>query len=96
MSYYHADTGKYGIGSDDGYFIAFFIVLLTGLRAVTMEYMFAPLAKRWGISKKKEVTRFSEQAWNIVWYGGSSALGVVSSALQSAGMACLCPHSALC
>ncbi|EON99591.1 putative longevity-assurance protein [Phaeoacremonium minimum UCRPA7] len=76
LSYYHADTGKYGIGSDDGYFIAFFIVLLTGLRAVTMEYMFAPLAKRWGISKKKEVTRFSEQAWNIVWYGGSSALGV--------------------
>ena len=53
LSYYHPDSGQYGIGCDDGYLLAFFIVLLTGLRAVTMEYIFAPFAKRWGMAKKK-------------------------------------------
>lgn len=41
--------------------------MLTGLRAATMEYVLAPFAKYMGLPKKKEVTRFSEQAWLVVY-----------------------------
>ncbi|KAK7433242.1 Sphingosine N-acyltransferase lag1 [Neonectria magnoliae] len=68
LSYYNPLTGDYGIGFDDGYFIAFGIVAFTGLRAATMEYLLAPLAKLQGITKRKALTRFSEQAWLTVLY----------------------------
>ncbi|KAL6866781.1 longevity assurance proteins LAG1/LAC1 [Trichoderma novae-zelandiae] len=68
LSYYNDTTGKYATGFDDGYLIAFFIVLFTGLRAGTMEYILAPLGRLNGISKRKDVTRFSEQAWLLVYY----------------------------
>ncbi|KAK3374841.1 TLC domain-containing protein [Podospora didyma] len=63
LSHYNAETGKYAAGFDDLYFMTFCIVLFTGLRAGVMEYILAPLAKHWGLTKRKEVTRFSEQAW---------------------------------
>ncbi|OTA00675.1 sphingosine N-acyltransferase lac1 [Trichoderma parareesei] len=68
LSYYNGKTGKYATGFDDAYLIAFFIVLFTGLRAGTMEYILAPLGRLNGISKRKDVTRFSEQAWLLVYY----------------------------
>ena len=67
LSYYNPRTGKYGAGFDDLYFIAFCIVLLTGLRAGVMEYVLAPIARVGGLLKSKEVTRFSEQAWLTTW-----------------------------
>ncbi|KAI7785809.1 longevity-assurance protein [Diaporthe eres] len=67
LQYYSANSGKYGAGFDDSYFVAFAVVLLTGLRAATMEYALAPFAKYMGISKKKEVTRFAEQAWLVLY-----------------------------
>ncbi|KAF9875097.1 hypothetical protein CkaCkLH20_07363 [Colletotrichum karsti] len=69
LSYKNPETGMYGAGLGDGCLIAFCIVLFTGLRAATMEYVLAPLAKTWGISKRKDLTRFSEQAWLLVYYG---------------------------
>jgi very-long-chain ceramide synthase len=78
LSYYNPQTGNYGIGFDDGYFIAFCIVLLTGLRAATMEFILAPLAKVSGAgNKRKDMTRFSEQAWLIVFYCIFWPLGMV-------------------
>ena len=53
-------------------------MLFTGLRAWTMEYVLAPLAKSTGISKRKDLTRFSEQAWLLVYYCFFWPLGVVS------------------
>lgn len=78
LSYYNPDTTNYGIGFDDGYLIAFCIVLFTGLRAGTMEYVLAPFAKTYGISKRKDLTRFSEQAWLFLYYVVFWTLGVVS------------------
>ncbi|KAK6208097.1 Sphingosine N-acyltransferase lag1 [Pestalotiopsis sp. IQ-011] len=68
LSHYDADTGLYTTGPGDNYFIAFCIVLFTGLRAGCMENVLAPLAKLWGISKKKDMTRFAEQAWLLIYY----------------------------
>lgn len=60
---------------DDYFFMTFCVVVFTGLRAGTMEYVLAPLAKHWGISKKKVATRFAEQAWLwlyccVIWPAG--------------------------
>lgn len=64
---YNDQTNKYGAGFDDIYFVFLVVVILTGLRAATMEYVLAPFAKYMGLPKKKEVTRFSEQAWLVVY-----------------------------
>ncbi|RYP48730.1 hypothetical protein DL768_005450 [Monosporascus sp. mg162] len=76
LSYYNPDTGLYGIGWDDFYFIAFCIILFTGLRAFFMEHVLGPLAKHWGVAKKGDVTRFSEQAWLLIYYSVFWPLGM--------------------
>ncbi|KAH6855389.1 TLC domain-containing protein [Chaetomium sp. MPI-CAGE-AT-0009] len=76
LSYYNPNTGNYGLGWADGHVVLFSIVLLTGLRAATMEYILAPFAKSQGISKRKDITRFSEQAWMSVYYAFFWPLGL--------------------
>ncbi|KAK4198958.1 putative sphingosine N-acyltransferase [Triangularia verruculosa] len=76
LSYYNPNTGKYFLGGDDSYLIMFFIVLLTGLRAGIMEYVLAPFARARGVNKKKDVVRFSEQGWLLVYYAFFWPLGV--------------------
>ncbi|KAI2639218.1 TLC domain-containing protein [Xylaria nigripes] len=76
LSYYNPASGSYAIGGDDYYFITFCIVLFTGLRAGLMEHIFAPLAKQWGLKKRKDMTRFSEQAWLLVYYSFFWPIGV--------------------
>ena len=77
LSYYNSESGKYAIGSNDYHFISFCIILFTGLRAGFMEHLLAPLARQWGISKRKEITRFSEQAWMLIYYSFFWSLGTV-------------------
>ncbi|PNY23471.1 Sphingosine N-acyltransferase lag1 [Tolypocladium capitatum] len=80
LAYHNEETGRYGIGPDDAYFVAFCIVLFTGLRAGTMEHILAPFARLRGVTKRKMLTRFSEQAWLLVYYSVFWTLGMVSSA----------------
>ena len=77
LSYFNHNTRKYAAGYDDFHFMAFCTVLFTGLRACVMEYILAPLARLWGLSKKREVTRFSEQAWMLIYYHMFWPLGMV-------------------
>jgi very-long-chain ceramide synthase len=78
MSYKDPATGLYGRGWDDMYLVTFYIVLLTGLRAAAMDYVFTPLA-RWGrIPTKKARVRFAEQAWILAYYTVFWILGMVS------------------
>lgn len=77
LSHYDPGTGLYATGHGDGYFIFFCVILFTGLRAGCMEHVLAPLAKLWGISKKKDITRFAEQAWLLVYYCAFWPLGFV-------------------
>ncbi|PHH67300.1 hypothetical protein CDD81_110 [Ophiocordyceps australis] len=76
LAYYDADSNKYGIGFDDAYFITFCVVLFTGMRAVAMEYILAPFARLQGVSKRKILTRFSEQAWLFIYYAVFWTLGM--------------------
>lgn len=68
-------TGNYGMGSDDAYLVTFCVILFTGLRAAAIEYLLAPFAKYRGISKRKDITRFSEQAWLLIYYSFFWTLG---------------------
>lgn len=68
LSYFNEATGQYATGQDDLCLIAAFIVLFTGLRAGTMDYVLAPFAKLNGITNRKDMTRFSEQAWLLIYY----------------------------
>ncbi|KAL9468584.1 hypothetical protein ACSS6W_010278 [Trichoderma asperelloides] len=68
LSYFNEATGKYATGQDDLCLIAAFIVLFTGLRAGTMDYILAPFARLNGITNRKDMTRFSEQAWLLIYY----------------------------
>ncbi|KAK1528653.1 TLC domain-containing protein [Colletotrichum costaricense] len=68
LSYYNTTTGKYGAGHDDLYFVAFCVVLLIGIRAALMRHVLEPLGRHWGISKKKDVARFSEQGSMLTYY----------------------------
>lgn len=77
LAYLNPATGNYFLGSDDLYIMVFCIVLFTGLRAATMEYILAPFAKHQGISKRKDITRFSEQAWLLIYYSVFWTLGMV-------------------
>ena len=43
-----------------------------------MEYVLAPIAKLQGIRKRKDLARFSEQAWLLVYYCFFWPLGMVS------------------
>lgn len=59
-----------------------------------MEYALAPFAKYMGISKKKEVTRFAEQAWLVLYCTTFWSLGFVcaSFALVQSIHEVLVPH----
>ncbi|OBT81597.1 hypothetical protein VE02_09571 [Pseudogymnoascus sp. 03VT05] len=76
LSHYNQNTGKYAAGHDDLFFMTFCIVLFSGLRAGVMDYVLAPLARMWGLSKKKEVTRFAEQGWMLIYYSVFWPLGM--------------------
>lgn len=44
-----------------------------------MEYILAPFAKWRGITKRKDMTRFSEQAWLLIYYLVFWPMGMVRS-----------------
>ncbi|GKT94758.1 longevity-assurance protein [Colletotrichum tofieldiae] len=68
LSYYNPATGKYGAGHDDLCFVTSCVLLCISIRAALMRHVLAPVGRHWGISKKKDVTRFSEQGWMLAYY----------------------------
>jgi acyl-CoA-dependent ceramide synthase len=79
MSYYNEKEGIYLQGPDDYYFAFFWLVIFTGLRVATMEYVLKPCARAGGIVSKKGMTRFAEQGWMFLCYAASWSLGMVST-----------------
>lgn len=77
LSHYNPSTGKYAVGSNDIYYVTYYLVLLTGLRDGLMNGVLGPLGRRWGISSAKDVERFAEQTWMICYYCIFWPLGVV-------------------
>jgi hypothetical protein len=77
LSYYNESRDRYALGWDDIFLVFHWIVVFTGLRAATMDYILSPLAQWAGLNKKKEKVRFAEQAWVLIYYGVFWSLGMV-------------------
>ncbi|KAI2639965.1 longevity-assurance protein [Xylaria nigripes] len=67
LSGYNPATGKYALSHHDVYFVGFCVVLFSFIRASSMEYVLAPLARYCGLTNKQRVTRFSEQGWMVLY-----------------------------
>ncbi|CAG8556677.1 3242_t:CDS:2 [Diversispora eburnea] len=69
------NTGLYRKSKDDAYFISFWVILFTLLRAFIMDYILIPLAKMGGIRNDKR-TRFAEQGWSFLYYSVFWTIGM--------------------
>lgn len=76
LSYCEPTGDRYHRGWDDFFFISFWIVLLTAIRAVFMEYILTPLASSGGIRKRKTRTRIAEQGWLFLYHTTSWCVGM--------------------
>lgn len=75
---YPDGEGQHVQGSDDGLFVLGWLVLMTALRATIIEgvYQFVTWLR---IMSHKARMRFAEQAFLLLYYGTSFALGMVCS-----------------
>ncbi|KAF4548288.1 TLC domain-containing protein 2 [Elsinoe fawcettii] len=76
LSHQDERSGQYLPGVEDLKYIALWIVIFTGLRAGTMDYVLVPWAKSLGVDKKKAMVRFAEQAWMLVYYSVFWSVGM--------------------
>ncbi|KAI9882597.1 MAG: hypothetical protein M1823_005660 [Watsoniomyces obsoletus] len=76
LSYHDPASDQYNTGTDDLYLVIFWIVMLTGLRATVMSYIFIPIARWGGVHKPKARMRFAEQAWLCLHHATSFAVGM--------------------
>ncbi|KAL9028853.1 MAG: hypothetical protein Q9196_002840 [Gyalolechia fulgens] len=67
---------KYALGWDDSFLVAYWVVVFCGFRAVVIDYILTPLAQLVGLEKKKEKTRFAEQAWVLIYDSVFWSLGM--------------------
>lgn len=69
-------TLYFDIGINDAYYVAYWVILLSFMRASLMQWCFEPVAKHLcRIHSKKARVRFAEQSWLVVYYCGLFALG---------------------
>ncbi|KAI0179801.1 longevity-assurance protein [Hypoxylon sp. FL1284] len=76
LSGYNPATGKYAVSHGDAAFVTFCIMLFCGIRAGSMKYLLAPLARHWGVPKPKYATRFAEQGWMLAYNSVFWSLGL--------------------
>ncbi|KAI9836942.1 MAG: sphingosine N-acyltransferase lag1 [Thelocarpon superellum] len=76
LSYYDAETGRYGAGWNDMSMVFYWIVLFTGLRVGVMDFILIPFAQWGGVRNRKGRVRFAEQGWLFFYYGFSWSLGM--------------------
>jgi acyl-CoA-dependent ceramide synthase len=89
LSYQNPSSAEYALGWNDSYMVLYWIVLFTGLRASAMEYVLIPFAQWANIEKKKDLTRFAEQAWLLIYYSVFWSIGMVRTIPQILPCACL-------
>lgn len=67
---------RFGKGPKDLAFLCFYIVVFSFLRQSITEYIIRPFARRLGIKGETKTQRFMEQAYGIIYWGSSGALGL--------------------
>ncbi|KAJ1937992.1 Sphingosine N-acyltransferase lag1, partial [Linderina macrospora] len=68
--------GRYMRGLNDVWYIVYWVVMFTLIRATVMYKILGPFAKWWGISSERKITRFMEQGWLTIFYVVSSSAGL--------------------
>ena len=67
LPHYQPERQAYVQGWNDIYFILSSIIAFTAVRAIAIDLVFQPLARHWGLKKRKTAVRFAEQAWLVVY-----------------------------
>ncbi|KAA8649200.1 hypothetical protein EYZ11_003765 [Aspergillus tanneri] len=75
LSYYQPEQGHYVQGWDDIYFVASSAIAFTAIRAITIDWILQPIARRAGLKRKASV-RFAEQGWGWLYYGFFLSFGM--------------------
>ncbi|KAF9158774.1 sphingosine N-acyltransferase lag1 [Mortierella sp. AD010] len=73
---YDPITDTYEKTWEDLYFLLFWVINFTFLRASVMTYVLTPLARRLGATNERAVGRFAEQGWICIYYSCSWVLGM--------------------
>lgn len=76
LPHYQSDKGVYFQGWDDIYFIISAMLGFTAIRAIAIDWIFFPLARKLGL-KQKAAVRFAEQGWLLVYYLAFWTYGMV-------------------
>lgn len=69
-------SNQYDKGWDDAYFVGFWVLAFTFLRAAVMKYVYTPFAKAYGADTPAKQLRFAEQGWSFTYYAISWSLGM--------------------
>ncbi|KAJ1956360.1 Sphingosine N-acyltransferase lag1, partial [Dipsacomyces acuminosporus] len=72
----HDPLGRYYRGSQDAYFIMYWVAAFTLVRALIMYKVLEPFARWYGVDTEHKVTRFAEQGWLTVYYIVSNTVGL--------------------
>lgn len=67
----------YRQGWDDIYFVISSALAFTAVRAIAIDWVFQPVARKAGLKRKASV-RFAEQGWLWVYYGFFWTFGMVN------------------
>ncbi|KAJ1928353.1 Sphingosine N-acyltransferase lag1 [Tieghemiomyces parasiticus] len=70
-----SEPPMYAKGADDVYFVIFWAIAFTFVRAAAMEFIFRPLGRTWGVTQASKVQRLCEQGWNSLYYIVSWSFG---------------------
>ncbi|KAK0547822.1 sphingosine N-acyltransferase lag1 [Tilletia horrida] len=73
---------RYQKGYGDLAFVAFYIVVYSFIRQASVLYVFAPFARRSGITNEAKVLRFTEQGYSLLYWGSSSIVGLYVMSFQ--------------
>ncbi|KAK4518062.1 uncharacterized protein ATC70_001412 [Mucor velutinosus] len=74
---YKVGEDQFDKGYDDFYFVGFWVVAFTFLRAAAMKFMFHPIARLFSIKPFAKRERFAEQAWTFSYYAVFWTAGMV-------------------
>ncbi|KAI9481519.1 MAG: TLC domain-containing protein [Benjaminiella poitrasii] len=74
---YKIGENQYDKGLDDAYFVGFWVIAFTFLRAVAIQFIFHPIGKFFNIIPFAKRQRFTEQAWTFAYYAVFWTVGMV-------------------
>ncbi|KAI7899870.1 TLC domain-containing protein [Cokeromyces recurvatus] len=73
---YKVGENQYDKGYDDIYFVGYWVIAFTFLRAMAIKFVFYPIGKYFRITSFSKRQRFTEQAWSFSYYAIFWSIGM--------------------